>query len=161
MAIILGSLSRSRIDDGVHPDLARVVYRAASMALPEEDFSVLEGARSREQMWINYGKGRTPAQCAAKGVPTKYADPDARKVTWLSNPLMSNHRRRADGYSRAVDLAPWPTDWNDIPRFNRLATLMFRAASVEGVQIRWGADWDRDGRWREKGEYDSPHYELA
>lgn len=160
MTITLGQRSLSRLD-GVHPNLVRVVKRAATMATPDEDFTVLEGVRSKEQMCSNYGKGRSAAQCEAKGVPGKYAQPSAAKVTWLSNPFMSNHRRREDGYGRAVDLAPYPIDWNNLGRFDRLATLMFRAASIEGVSIRWGADWDRDGKPRERGETDSPHFELA
>lgn len=147
--------------DGVHPDLVRVIMRAAGMAKPGEEFFVLEGVRSKEQMMVNYGKGRTASQCEAKGVPGRYAQPKAAKVTWLSNPFMSNHRRRADGYGRAADLAPEPLDWNDTGRFDRLAALMFRAASIEGVAIRWGADWDGDGKPRERGESDSPHFELA
>ena len=160
MAITLGQRSLSRLD-GVHPDLVRVVKRAAIMATADEDFTVLEGIRSKEQMCINYGKGRTAAQCEAKGVAGKYAQPKVAKVTWLSDPFNSNHRRRADGYGRAVDLAPFPIDWNNHARFDRLANLMFRAASIEGVAIRWGADWDRDGKAWERGESDSPHFELA
>jgi peptidoglycan LD-endopeptidase CwlK len=161
MAITLGQRSLSRLD-GVHPDLVRVVVRAAAMAKAVvEDFTVLEGVRTVEQMYAVYGKGRTAAQCQANGVPAKYARPKEAKVTWLSDPLMSNHRKRADGYGRAVDLAPYPIDWNAAARFDKLANLMFRAASIEGVRIRWGADWDADGRARERGESDSPHFELA
>jgi peptidoglycan LD-endopeptidase CwlK len=160
MAIILGARSLAR-GVGVHPDLWRVVVRAAAMADPQDDFTVLEGVRTAEQMMINYGKGRTAAQCLAKNVPASYAQPKAAKVTWLSNPFMSNHRKRADGYSRAVDLAPYPIDWNNTARFDRLANLIFAAAKVERVDIRWGADWDHDGKPRERGESDSPHFELA
>lgn len=160
MAIILGKRSLSRLD-GVHPDLVRVIKRAAAMATPEDDFTILEGVRTVEQMYVNYGKGRTVQQCQAKGVPAKYARPTEAKVTWLSNPLMSNHRRLADGYGRAVDAAPYPIDWNNLARFERMALLILRAAAAEGVAVRWGADWDRDGKFRERGETDSPHFELA
>lgn len=160
MAITLGQRSLSRLD-GVHPDLVRVVLKAAQLADPKDDFTVLEGIRTREQMAVNYGKGRTAAQCEAKGVPGRYAQPGVARVTWLSNPYLSNHRVREDGFGRAVDLAPWPIDWNNTARFDRLAALMFRAAQAEGVKITWGADWDRDGRPRERGESDSPHFELA
>lgn len=160
MAITLGQRSLARLD-GVHPDLVRVVQRAAAMARADEDFTVLEGVRSKEHMCINFGKGRTVAQCVAKGVPAKFAQPSLAKVTWLADPFNSNHRRRADGFGRAVDLAPFPVDWNALARFDRLATLMLRAASIEGVAIRWGADWDHDGKPHERGESDSPHFELA
>lgn len=160
MSITLGTRSLSRLE-GVHPDLVRVVTRAAVMAVAADDFTVLEGVRSDEQCWINYGKGRTAAQCRAKGVPERYAQPRLGKVTWLSNPLGSNHRKQRDGFGHAVDLAPYPIDWEDLYRFDRLNSLMEAAAEAEGVNIRWGADWDEDGKPRERGETDSPHWELA
>jgi len=161
MSIILGARSLARLA-GVHPDLVRVVKRAAAMARDViEDFTVLEGVRSDEQAYINFGKGRTVTQLAAAKVPTKYAAPHLPKVTWLANPLNTKHRRQADGHGHAVDLAPYPIDWSDLARFDRMAKLVMAAAAVEGVAIRWGADWDRDGKPREKGESDSPHFELA
>ncbi|MEH3046518.1 M15 family peptidase [Sphingomonas adhaesiva] len=159
MAITLGQRSLARLD-GVHPDLVRVVKRAAAMAETRDDFTVLEGVRSREQCWANWGKGRTPAQCRAVGVPTVYAQPAAAKVTWLGNPLASKHAVQKTGFGHAVDLAPFPIDWNDLTRFDRVAALMLAAAKAEGMPIRWGADWDRDGKPRERGETDSPHFEL-
>lgn len=160
MAIKLGVRSLERLST-CHSDLQRVVKRAALIAEPADDFTVLEGVRTREQMMINYGKGRTEDQCVAKGVPGKYAQPRAAKVTWLNNPFASPHAKQADGTSHAVDLAPWPIDWNNLARFDRLAHLMLEAAKLEGVAITWGADWDRDGKPRERGETDSPHFQLA
>ncbi|MFD1952109.1 M15 family metallopeptidase [Sphingomonas arantia] len=160
MSITLGARSVARLA-GVHPDLARVVKRAALMARSTEDFTVLEGVRSDQDAYANWGKGRTAAQLAAKGIPTSYAQPKLAKVTWLSNPLSTKHRKQKDGYGHAVDLAPYPIDWNDYDRFDQMAKLVMAAAEVEGVEIRWGADWDGDGKPREKGETDSPHFELA
>jgi peptidoglycan L-alanyl-D-glutamate endopeptidase CwlK len=151
MSITLGARSLARME-GVHPDLVRVFKTAAKMATKEEDFTILEGVRSKEQMWINYGKGRTVAQCAAKGVPAKYSEPSAAKVTWLNNPLMSNHRAHADGFSHAIDAAPYPIDWKDIGRFKKMVALIKRAAAAEGVAISCGADW---------AKADFPHVELA
>lgn len=143
MPIILGQRSLARLE-GVHPDLVRVVMRAAAIATATEDFTVLEGVRTIERQRQLYAQGRT--------APGKV-------VTWTMN---SNHFRNAKtGFGHAVDLAPFPIDWNDIARFDRLGLLMFRAASIEKVSIRWGADWDRDGKPRERGESDSPHFELV
>lgn len=150
MTIILGKRSLSRLE-GVNDDLRRVVACAANIAEPEEDFTVLEGVRSREQMMVNYGKGRTAAQLAVHKIPAQYARPGDAKVTWLNNPFMSNHRTQPGG-GRAVDLAPYPIDWNDLGRFRRLAALMKRAAEIEGVAIQAGADW---------AKADFPHFELA
>ena len=138
---------------GVNDDLARVVKRA--IELSPIDFMVLEGVRSKEQAYINWGKGRTVAQLQAKGVPAKYAAPHLAKVTWLSNPLSSKHIS-----GNAVDLVPYPVDWTDLKKFDQIAAAMFAAAGELGIKIRWGADWDSDGNYREKGETDSPHFEI-
>jgi peptidoglycan L-alanyl-D-glutamate endopeptidase CwlK len=110
------------------------VKRAALLATPEQDFTVLQGLRTREECCVNYGKGRTAAECTAKGVPARYAQPHELKVTWLANPFASKH---VDG--KAVDLAPWPIDWNDMARFKALADLMRSAAHQEGVAIVCGS----------------------
>lgn len=160
MAVVLGTTSRSRMV-GLHPSLVRVLNRAAAIATRQQDFMVLEGLRSPEQCYINYGKGRSAAECRAKGVPEKHAQPKLAKVTWLANPLNSKHCKQSDGFSHAFDVAPYPLDWNDLKRFDALAKLIMEAARLENVKIRWGADWDADGKPREKGETDSPHFELA
>ena len=149
---VLSKLSLSRLKD-VNPELVQVVKRA--IEITPQDFMVVEGVRSKEQCYINYGKGRTVAQCTAKGVPAQYAQPKLAKVTWLNNPLSSKHVT-----GKAVDLVPYPVDWNDLTKFDQVAKAMFAAADELGVSIRWGADWDNDGNYREKGEYDSPHFEL-
>ena len=61
----------------------------------------------------------------------------------------------------AVDLVPYPVDWDTASKFDLIALAMFEAANDLGIKIRWGADWDQDGKPRERGEYDSPHFELA
>ena len=148
-----GATSLKRLE-GINPRLRKVVDRALEIA--EEDFMVIEGLRTKEQAWANWGKGRTAAQCQAAGVPTKYAQPSAAKVTWLKNPLNSKHIS-----GNAVDLAPSPLDWNDLKRFDKMASAMFKASAELQIPIRWGADWDDDGVFREKGETDSPHFELV
>lgn len=148
-----GATSLKRLE-GINPRLRKVVDRALEIA--EEDFMVIEGLRTKEQAWANWGKGRTAAQCQAAGVPTKYAQPSAAKVTWLKNPLNSKHIS-----GDAVDLAPSPLDWNDLKRFDNMASAMFKASAELQIPIRWGADWDDDGVFREKGETDSPHFELV
>lgn len=157
MGFKLGQQSRARLVN-VHPALVRVVERAIQIS--KQDFMVLEGVRSIEQCYINYGKGRTPAQCIAAHVPVRYAQPNMPKVTWLKNPLASKHCVQADSYGHAVDLVPYPVDWSDLKKFDAIASAMLAAALELGVSIRWGADWDRDGIRRERGESDSPHFEI-
>lgn len=149
----LGERSRSRLV-GVHPDLVRVVELA--ITLTEQDFVVLEGVRTVARQHALYGQGRSPAECAAKGVDPKHSKPGMKRVTWTLN---SNHFA-----GRAVDLAPWPIDWEGpvkFPKFDAIAKAMNAAADQLGVPIRWGADWDDDGKAREHDETDNPHFELA
>lgn len=165
MAYQFSIRSKSR-KQGLHPVLDKILDRAITIS--QIDFMVLEGVRSDEQCYINYGKGRTVSQCHAKGVPVKYAKPSAAKVTWLNNPLSSKHRKQADGYGHAVDVVPFPLDWNDLSKFDKIAKAMFEAEKqlkAEGIipsttNLRWGANWDNDGQYREKGETDSPHFEI-
>lgn len=152
MSYILSERSLNNLK-GVHPNLVAVVKRA--IQITKQDFVVIEGVRTREQCMINYGKGRTAAQCIAKGVPAKYAKPKAAKVTWLSNPFGSKHVK-----GLAVDICPYPVDWSDTKKFDAIAKAMLDAAKELGVNLRWGADWDKDGKPRERGESDSPHFEI-
>lgn len=141
MAFVLGARSLSRLA-GVHPDLVRVVKRAIQIS--KQDFTVLEGVRTPERQRQLYAQGRN-------GNP-------GPKVTWTLN---SNHFvNPGTGYGHAVDLVPFPVDWTDLKKFDAVSKAMFDAAEQEGVRIRWGADWDRDGNPRERGESDSPHFEL-
>jgi len=140
MAYKLSARSLSRLN-GVHPDLVRIVKRA--IEITRQDFSVLEGVRTPERQAELYAQGRSkPGQI----------------VTWT---MTSNHFKQADGYGHAVDLVPYPLDWSDLRAFDAIAMAMFDAADELGLKIRWGADWDQDGNIREKGESDSPHFELV
>ena len=136
----LGPASRKKLE-GLHPNLVAVVNQA--IQLTTQDFSVTCGVRTLAEQKDLYAQGRTkPGQI----------------VTWT---LKSRHLPAADGLGRAVDLAPYPIDWNDLSKFDAIAKAMFQASKELGIPIRWGADWDQDGNPRERGETDSPHFELA
>lgn len=144
---------------GVHPSLVKVIERA--IVTTEQDFMVLEGLRTREEMMINYGKGRSAAECEAKGVPGSYARPHLSKVTWLNDPFNSNHGVRPDGFGHAVDLVPYPIDFNTSSKYDAIAKAMMAASEELNVPIRWGADWNRNGVPHERGETDLGHFELV
>lgn len=125
--------------EGVKEAMVRVVMRAAT--LYPGVFMVVEGLRTKERQAVLYAQGRTK--------PGKI-------VTWT---LKSKHLT-----GDAVDLAPvvgGAIPWGSPATFDELAQVMFRAAELEGVAITWGADWNNNGIRREKGETDSPHYQLA
>lgn len=161
---VWGPASKARME-GLHPDLVKVLDRYIEIA--HVDSTIIEGLRSDEQCYINFGKGRNAAQCAAGGCPAHFAQPGLSKVTWVGHALSSNHRKKADGKGHAVDMYPYPVslvlqgkskDWE--PLFDQMAKDMFTAAKDVGVAIRWGADWDLDNMPRERGETDNPHFEL-
>ena len=52
----------------------------------------------------------------------------------------------------AVDMVPWPVDWEDLERFEVMSEAMKTAAEELDIPIVWGGDW--------KSFYDAPHFEL-
>lgn len=159
-----GKASQARLE-GLHPDLVKVLLEAITIS--DIDFTIMEGLRSDEQCYINFGKGRTTVECTQAGCPGRYARPHDPKVTWLGHPLSSNHRKKADGFGHAVDIYPYPVSLVlgkpakfYEPLFDKITKVMFRAAKELNIPIRWGADWNMDNMTRERGETDNPHFEL-
>lgn len=115
MTITLSPRSLERLS-GAHPDLQKVIKRAA--AISDLDFTVLEVLRTPERQ----------RQLVAKGA---------------SKTMKSRHLPSADGKSRACDIAPMidgQVSW-DWPLYNRLAPIIKQAAVEVGVSIEWGGDW--------------------
>lgn len=132
---------------GVDDRLVRVCKRALSYGLI--DFRVDSGARTDEEQAELYAQGRTKP-----GTIVTNAKPGQSKHG--VGPLSGRDK------SHAVDLIPVaPVNWEDRERFAMLAGIMFVAAREEGVDIRWGGDWDGDGQTRDERFRDSPHFELV
>jgi peptidoglycan L-alanyl-D-glutamate endopeptidase CwlK len=115
-------------------DIARLagvhpdLVRVVIRARAGEVFTVIEGVRSQDRQ----------AALVAKGA---------------SQTMRSRHLT-----GHAVDLGPVPLDWEDLPAFRRLASVMQRAADDEGVALVWGGTFrDRAG----KAWFDGPHFELC
>ena len=128
--------------DGIDQRLRAVVIEAVSHL--SFDVQVIEGLRTLARQKEYYAIGR----------------PGGPPGPTVTDTLASKHL-----VGRAVDLAPLQADgslnWKDSASFDKLAAAMFEACKVVGVRIRWGADWDQDGKPRERGESDSPHFELV
>ena len=45
-------------------------------------------------------------------------------------------------HGKAVDIAPYPIDWNSRDDFHYLGGFMLATAASMGVKIRWGGDWN-------------------
>lgn len=63
--------------------------------------------------------------------------------------------------SEAIDIAPFPLDWNDAEAFTLLAGIYVGTAAIMGIRVRTGIDWDADLNTKEHSFKDRPHIELV
>jgi len=98
------------------------------------DFTIIQGHRTPEEhaQYLAEGKTKVPYE-------------------------RSKHSRSP---SLAVDIAPWPIDWNDIRRFDLLAGRMLQQAYMQGIKLRWGGDWDGDSNLKDQTFNDLVHFEI-
>jgi len=61
---------------------------------------------------------------------------------------------------RAVDLAPYPVDWEDRERFHYMGGMIRGIGKQMGVNVRWGGDWDSDGEIKDNKFDDLVHVEI-
>ena len=110
MSIILGSRSLSRLE-GVHPDLVRVVRKAADLSTL--DFTVLEGLRTlaRQKQLLAQGATTTMRSRHLDGHAVDLGAMVAGQVRW---------------------------DW---PLYYKVAEVVKAAAQAEQVPLEWGGDW--------------------
>lgn len=104
----------------VHPDLVRVVERAASITPAGVTWIVVEGARTVEQQRENVRKG-------------------------ASKTMNSRHIIAKNGYAHAVDLLIVEGKTARWDRGGEIARWMKAAAAELAVAIEWGGDWS--GAW--------------
>ena len=116
-----------------HHDLQKLMH--LTLERTEEDFTILQGVRTKEEQDKFYKEGKS-------------------KVKFPN----SKHNIVP---SMAVDIAPYPIDWNDIARFHKLAKVVLNCAEELNLTVRWGGDWDMDGDTSDQTFNDLPHFELC
>ena len=62
--------------------------------------------------------------------------------------------------SNAVDVAPYPIDWNDRERFHLFAGFVLGVANRMGYTLRWGGDWNMNFQVKDNNFDDFPHFEI-
>jgi len=62
--------------------------------------------------------------------------------------------------SKAVDVAPYPIDWENLKRFYHFAGFVRAFALNYRIPIRWGGDWDSDNDLDDQKFNDLVHFEL-
>ncbi len=137
MSIVLGQRSLSRLE-GVHPDLVRVVKKAADLS--SLDFTVLEGLRTKERQkqLVDLGATKTMNSRHLTGHAVDLAPMVGGTVRW---------------------------DW---PLYHQLAEIVRSASVSENVPIRWGGTWKLlsaingpiTAKVLSRSFPDGPHFEL-
>lgn len=107
-----------------HDDLQRLMMMVMRKNIM--DFTILEGYRGEEEQNRLKKEGKSNARYG-----------------------QSKHNLNP---SHAVDIAPYPIDWQDTERFALLAGIILSTAKDLGINIRWGGDF--------KSIKDMPHFEL-
>ena len=98
------------------------------------DCSVLEGHRGEERQNRLFEEGKT-------------------KVTYPNGRHNSNP-------SNAVDVTPYPINWEDRERQTLFAGFVIGIARSMGITLRWGGDWDMDFEVMDNRFDDFPHFEI-
>ncbi len=78
-------------------------------------------------------------------------------LTKVEYPFSKHNKRPSD----AVDVAPYPIDWNDLNRFYLFCGYVKRTAEELGIEVRGGYDWDGDTEVLDQTFNDLPHWELV
>ena len=94
------------------------------------DVTIIEGLRSKQRQEILLKEGKTK---------TKFS-------------------KHIEG--KAVDLAPYPIEWEDRDRFHYMGGMIRGIAKQLNINVRWGGDWDSDGETRDNRFDDLVHVEI-
>jgi len=68
-----------------------------------------------------------------------------------------NHNKKP---STAIDVVPYPIDWEDRERMTYFAGYVKGIAMMLGIPIRWGGDWNSNNDLKDNNFDDLPHFEL-
>jgi len=130
-----GRTSQARLDT-VNPILSEVLDLARDRGCPELTIPPYGGSRILAEQRTLVGGG------VSWNLDSKHR---------VDEPEIVVGRTKAD----AVDIAPWPIDWEDISRFQVVSGFILGAAMRLKVVIDWG------GIWLPEKKKDWGHYELV
>ena len=131
----------------VHPKLVEVMKAAITNS--PFDFRITAGARTAEEQFALYQKGRTL--------------PGPKVTNCDGKNFKSNHQLKSDGYGHAVDIFPCGVIENGVYRkftseegyddkkLKLIANHILAVAKSKNINIEWGGNWKM---------HDTPHFEL-
>ncbi len=114
----------------VHPDLQELFKEVVK----HFDCSIIEGFRGKEKQDQAYQDGKSQV---------KFPQGKHNQIP-----------------SEAVDVAPYPIDWDDKERFYYFAGFVKGIASQMDYKIRWGGDWNNDTEVQDTRFKDLVHFEI-
>jgi peptidoglycan L-alanyl-D-glutamate endopeptidase CwlK len=120
-----------------HDDIQKVMNES----IKEFDFTVLSGYRSPDEQFELYKQGR-------ELIDSKWVKTGKTVTNVDGTNVLSNHNYNP---SRAIDIAPYPINWDNIDRFIAMSNVVLKCAKELDIELEWG------GNWRMK---DYPHFEL-
>ena len=98
------------------------------------DVTIIEGVRSKEKQQEYFKNGKS-------------------KIDGVTKKGMHQ-------LGKAVDLAPYPVDWKNTKRFYYMGGMLRGIAKQLNIKVRWGGDWDSDGKIKDQTFNDLVHIEI-
>jgi len=143
--------SKDKLDTAAHS-----LQRLFNIVVKFYDNTILQGWRSRETQINAFNSGHSKVKwpdSKHNNVPSEAVD---------SGPYIPG---------RAIPWPHAPTNWNDpgqrnkyikdLNQFYHYAGFVQGVAAVEGIDIRWGGDWDRDNDLSDQTFDDLVHFEVT
>ena len=98
------------------------------------DVTIIEGVRSKEKQQEYFKDGKS-------------------KIDGVTKKGMHQ-------LGKAVDLAPYPVDWKNTKRFYYMGGMLRGISKQLNIKVRWGGDWDSDGKIKDQTFNDLVHIEI-
>lgn len=138
-----------------HPDIQKIFDEAIKLC----DCTVIYTTRSKDEQFELYKKGRSFVN--GKWIVTD----KGRVVTNIDGVNITGKHNKVP--SEAIDVIPYPIDWNDTDRIRYFAgivmgiSLRMKEEGLISHDLIWGGDWDRDTDLKDQTLNDLVHFELV
>jgi len=116
-----------------HPDLQRLFNEVVK----HFDCTVICGLRSEEDQNEAFRKGHSKVQF-----------PNSKHNTLHNLP------------SNAVDVVPYPIEWENTPRMKFFIGYVLGTAKQMNINVTSGIDWDGDTFLKDTNFFDHPHFQI-
>lgn len=98
------------------------------------DFTVLETLRTPERQKELFDEGKTKTM---------------------------NSKHLIKPKSKAIDVVPYPINWDYLPSFYYLAGVWMSIAGRHNINLRWGGNWRKDNNFKDNDFMDLVHFEIV